>query len=147
MKENDESTQDPQQVFRSVAQAGREAIRALWLRRGKGDELKPAERRLLALLEAHSEHKDFWEGSKEASEEHNPFLHVSLHELLEQQLDSGEPAAVGEALARLEARGVDAHEAKHEIIRALVFELAQMMNAERQFDREAYLKALDALGR
>lgn len=140
------SQDDHQEVFRSVAQAGREAVCALWRRRGEAASLEPAEKRLVKLLEEHDEYRDFWEGTKEADENENPFMHLTFHQLLNQQLEADDPPGTCAALERLVAQGLDAHKAKHEIIKVLVFDLHNMMMTQREFDAEAYRKKLDALG-
>ena len=106
-------------ALRALAELGRAAVRRLWARRDERESLTETERRLLAILEDHREYRPFWEGADPDSEE-NPFLHVHLHELVETQLERGEPPEVGEALARLLGRGLDRHEAIHRILQALV---------------------------
>ncbi len=107
------------EALRALAEIGREAVRRLWARRDERETLTEVERRLLAILEEHREYRPFWEGADPDSDE-NPFLHVHLHELVETQLARGEPPEVGEALARLAARGLDRHEAIHRILQVLV---------------------------
>ncbi|RMG43069.1 MAG: DUF1841 family protein [Acidobacteria bacterium] len=136
---------DPR-ALRSVARAGREALRRLWSRRDDREALRPGERRLLELLEAHPEYRPFWEGA-EPDEGENPFLHITLHDMIEQQVDTGEPPEAAEALARLTAAGVDRHEAVHTLLRVFVRELSAMLETKGAFDRDRYRARLDRLGR
>ncbi len=137
-------TQDDAQVFETVARAGREALRRLWARRDERDALEPAERRLLAILEAHPEYRAFWEGA-EPDDGENPFLHVTLHDVLQRQVDADDPPEVRAALARLEASGIGAHAALHEVLKVLVVELGRMAGSRGEFDRASYRKALSLL--
>lgn len=129
------------EAFAALAQAGRDALRALWARRTERDDLDPREERLLGILEEHGEYREFWE-HRDPDEELNPFLHVTFHEILEKQIEADDPSEVRPTLRRLEEAGIDSHEAKHRILRVLVLELHTMMKQRREFDREAYARAL-----
>lgn len=132
--------------LRKVARAGRAALRRLWERRDERDRLAPPERRLLELLELHAEYRPFWEGAEPDAGE-NPFLHVTMHDLVERQLAEGDPPEARAALARLLERGCDRHEALHEIMRLFARELAAMAEARGRFERDRYRAALDRLAR
>ena len=130
-------------ALRALAEIGREAIRRLWARRDERESLDEVERRLLAILEEHREYRPFWEGADPDSDE-NPFLHVHLHELVETQLAKGEPPEVGEALARLTARGLDRHEAIHRILQVLVEHVGEAFRTGKA-DPSAYAARLRRL--
>ncbi len=135
------------EVFESVARAGREAVRRIWSSRDDRSALDPPARRLLSILELHPEFRVFWEGA-EPTPEDNPFIHVMYHDLLEQQLEAGSPPEAREALARLiEERGLERHEALHELLRVLVLEMYRMASTKGRFDQEAYRARLEKLGR
>jgi len=132
-------------AMRRVAQAGRRAVREVWARREVREQLDPPARRLLELLEAHKEYRAYWEGAEPGADE-NPFLHVSYHQVLNDQLDSGEPPEAAEAVERLEGQGLGDHEAQHEVMRVLIRELLDMVNRRGPFDAERYREHLRQLG-
>ncbi len=121
-------------------------MRALWARRAGRESLEPAERSLLDILEEHDEFRAIWDG-QEPGEDENPFLHVSMHELLEKQIASDDPPGTRAALDRLVAKGETRHDAIHTILRVLIHELYQMTQGQRSFDHEGYKNKLEKLGR
>ncbi len=128
-------------VFETVARAGREALRRVWARRDEADALALPERRLLAILEAHPEYRAFWEGAEPDGGE-NPFLHVTLHDVLERQIEADDPPEVRAALGRLESAGLEPHDARHELLKVLVVALGRMAGTRGDFDLAAYRKAV-----
>ena len=138
---------DPErQVFESVARAGREAVRRVWSLRDDPDQLDPPARRLLSILELHKEFRAYWEGAEPTAED-NPFIHVLYHDVLDRQIESGDPPEAGAALERLLAHGLDRHAALHEILKLLVLEMYRMAGSQGRFDHDGYRAQLEVLGR
>lgn len=137
---------DPAAGLKNLALAGRQALRALWARRDERERLAPPELRLLGLLEQHRHYRAYWEGAEPTAEE-NPFLHITLHQILDQHLAAGEPPDTRLTLARLVAGGMDEHEAGHEVLRVLVKEIHKIIGEGKPFDLESYNNQLARLGR
>ena len=101
------------------------------------------------LLHEHSE----WHGVFGASEprlvdvpgEVNPYLHISLHVAVEQQLESGDPPQTRETLARLTAAGLSPHEARHRIMTAVADEMADVTHTQSRFDAARFAARLQRL--
>lgn len=134
---------DPK-ASKTVARAARNALRELWARRDRPETLHPTERRMLDLLEMHEEFRGVWEGD-EPPEGENPFLHVSLHRMVDRQIDDDDPAGTRAAYERLVAGGVDEHEARHRIMEIWVIEVAQRLEQGEAVDIEGYRKKLDEI--
>jgi hypothetical protein len=66
------------------------------------------------LLEDVSRYRD-----KDYTEESNPFLHMSLHLALEEQLSIDQPAGIARLFAALLAKTGDRHDALHEALECL----------------------------
>jgi len=66
------------------------------------------------LLEDESRYRD-----KDYTEESNPFLHMSLHLLMEEQLSIDQPPGVAQRFAALMAKTGDRHDALHEALECL----------------------------
>lgn len=132
-------------MFETVANAGREAMRRIWAARDERESLDPPARRVLEILEQHMEFRECWEGG-EPREGENPFLHVSLHQVIEEQLESNDPPEARAALDRLKQSGFDRHAALHELLRVLVLALYGMARTRGEFDQSAYRRALKTLG-
>ncbi|HHN74624.1 MAG TPA: DUF1841 family protein [Acidobacteria bacterium] len=130
--------------MRSLAEAGRRAVREVWARRREKERMTPGEREVVAELERHEEFREFWEG-REPDEDLNPFLHVQLHQVLEAQLRQGEPPEVAAALERLVAGGRERHDAEHEVMRVLLLAIGGVAQGSGKFDRDRYIRDLDRL--
>jgi hypothetical protein len=76
--------------------------------------------------------------------ETNPFLHLSLHLALEEQLSIDQPRGIAAAFAGLLARRTDRHEAAHEAIECLAEMVWRAQRDASAPDGAAYL---DCVGR
>jgi len=75
----------------------------------------------------------------------NPFLHISLHAVVEQQMASGTPPEVSEAVRSIRGRGEGPHEAVHRIGAILAEVLFEGIQKKRPIDDAAYLRRLSEL--
>jgi hypothetical protein len=101
------------------------------------------------LLEAqHLDYSEALERDEEVTvggEPMSPRLHVTLHQVVANQLLADEPPETWQTVQRLAGLGYDWHNIMH-MISALVAENLHLAMAERQpFDREDYARRLDAL--
>ena len=74
--------------------------------------------------------------------EANPFLHMSLHVALEEQLSIDQPPGIGERLRALVARHANRHDALHEAIECLAEMLWRAQRHGAAPDAAAYLECL-----
>ena len=80
--------------------------------------------------------------------ETNPFLHMSLHLALEEQLSIDQPAGVRQRFADLLARcGGDSHKALHEALECLAEMVWRSQKDAAPPDAQAYLENLDSRAR
>jgi len=79
--------------------------------------------------------------------ETNPFLHMSLHMALEEQLSIDQPKGVATAFAALVARTGERHEALHEAIECLAEMVWRSQRDAAPPDPIAYLENLGKRGR
>lgn len=100
---------------------------AAWRKHRDGGVLTPLEAAALASIEAHPEYHELLADEARALAEEftvergqsNPFLHLSLHLALAEQLSIDQPAGIVAAFRRLLARAGDEHAAAHEAIECL----------------------------
>jgi hypothetical protein len=72
----------------------------------------------------------------------NPFLHLSMHLAIEEQLSIDQPPGIRRELARIAARLGDRHSACHEVMECLAETVWQAQRAGTPPDAPAYLECL-----
>jgi Domain of unknown function (DUF1841) len=101
------------------------------------------------LIEAqHPELEDALRDDEEmivGGEPFNPRLHVSLHQVVANQLLADDPPETWQAVQRLAGRGYDWHNIMHMIAAVVGDDLYQMLNEQRRFDRDDYARRLSEL--
>lgn len=75
--------------------------------------------------------------------ETNPFLHMSLHLALEEQLSIDQPSGVAQRFAALAARARDRHAALHEAIECLAEMVWRSQREGQSPDAGSYLECLE----
>lgn len=98
-----------------------------WRKRREGVTLEPMEAIAAQLVEAHPEYHDLLVSADEAvaaefspdSGKMNPFLHLSLHLAVAEQLSIDQPPGIRGAYEAVLARTGDVHEALHAVLDAL----------------------------
>jgi hypothetical protein len=84
---------------------------------------------------------------KDYSDEANPFLHMSLHIALEEQLSIDQPPGIGTRFRALVARHGDRHQALHQAIECLAETMWRAQRDSAPPDAAAYLSCLEHRGR
>jgi len=129
----------------------REIVCSIWERSQQGLPLSEEEQHIADALREHDEYRSAWEVGNVLLDEHytvngaNPFLHVHIHVIVENQLRDGDPPEASVVAGELQRRGIDRHEAIHMIGSVLINEIYEIMHERRPFDRARYLKGLDKL--
>lgn len=77
----------------------------------------------------------------------NPFLHLSLHLAVEEQISIDHPRGIRAAFQALAQRLDDPHEARHRLLECLGEAVWRSQQAGNQLDPEAYLEAVQRAGR
>ena len=91
-----------------------------------------------AMLDAPERYKD-----RDYTDESNPFLHMSLHLALEEQLSIDQPPGIRERWQRLVERTGDRHEALHHALECLAETLWRAQREAAPPDAAAYLSCLE----
>lgn len=122
------------------------------IRGEKFSELNPAdpdERRLLI----EGEHPEFQEELADLTrvhgpeDDHNPRLHLAVHEIIANQLWDDQPAEAWQAAQRLRKQGLDRHDILHALAAVLTTHMHPTPAQGQKFDDDAYRQDLDELGR
>lgn len=104
------------------------------------------------IMLEHREHHSFFDLGEAAMSidfagrrQTNPFLHTSLHAVVEQQLQARQPVEVEQALLSLIARGESRHDALHRIGGILAQVLYDAVTRNKPIDEADYLSKLREL--
>lgn len=134
----------------------RDELRRGWLQawqRAREDKVLTAlETQLVAVLREHPEYHDWLERGDQVLQAEfspeggttNPFLHLSMHLALREQVSTDRPPGIARVHTSLAARS-DAHEAEHKMMEALGKALWEAQRAGRAPDENAYLEELQRL--
>jgi hypothetical protein len=137
--------------YKQIALLNRAHMGEVWRKVNDNEDLTEEEELLAEQMQAHPEYGEMWEKESltdhpfDPSREENPFLHVSLHVMLERQIRSGDPPCVRQTVERLEALGEDPHEIRHAILRVLVQEIWEVMTRQRPFDLQHYCEEVEKI--
>jgi hypothetical protein len=137
---------------------GRDDVRRFfceaWRKRGAGELVTPLEAAALRWVDRHPEYHALLDDADAAvsadfsvaRSESNPFLHLSMHLAIDEQLSIDQPAGIRELFVRLAARTGGEHEATHEIMECLgrvLWETQRgVLPADAASINEAYLDCL-----
>jgi hypothetical protein len=131
------------------AAASASLLENVWKRLHAGEELSHDDAALARVMHEHSEYRVAWEAPERLSggtmRGVNPYLHVTLHSIVENQLELNDPPEVRAALDRLLAADISRHEAIHRIGNLALERIWRTLRESRPFDREAYVRALNQL--
>jgi len=138
--------------YRQIALLNRAYMGEVWRKMNENADLTGEEELLAAQLAGHPEYGEIWENKEmgdhffdPTKQEENPFLHISLHVMLERQIQSNNPPCVSKTIERLTALGEDPHDVQHAILRILVQEIWEVMIRRRSFDVKRYCEQIEAL--
>jgi hypothetical protein len=129
----------------------REQVRDLffetWRKYRAGEPLAGMEPLALDAMLAHPEYHGVLSDparfrEKDYTDESNPFLHMSLHVAVEEQLSIDQPPGINAAFQRLLEKNNDRHEAMHEVIECLAETLWLAQRDGMPPDASRYLDCL-----
>jgi hypothetical protein len=75
----------------------------------------------------------------------SPRLHLTMHEVIANQLWADDPPEAWQAARRLLDRGMDRHDVLHELMSVMAEHMYPTLAREEPFDSEAYRQALNSL--
>lgn len=131
----------------------RDNLRDLWLRAKEGEALEGEEAIMARIMQEHVEYADVWErldefgGDELVVDGVNPIMHVSMHSVIENQLEQNAPPEVRKALDTLIKRGASRRESIHAIAYEFNMELFPVLKHSRPFNNSAYKRRLEKIVR
>src|SRR5260221_1540794 len=125
----------------------REMFFETWRKYRAGQPLAGIESLALDTVLLHAEYHDVLSmparyRDKDYTDESNPFLHMSLHIALEEQLSIDQPPGIAQLFKVLAVKNQDRHAALHEAIECLAETMWRAQRDAAQPDAAAYLDCL-----
>jgi hypothetical protein len=139
-------------VFNPSRDEVREMFFATWRKYRAGEPLAGIETMALEAILLHPEYHPALSDPERARDrdyvdETNPFLHMSLHIALAEQLSIDQPPGIAARFAALLARTQDRHEALHGALECLAETVWRSQREGLPPDAAAYLECLDRKAR
>ncbi|MFZ5510736.1 MAG: DUF1841 family protein [Pseudomonadota bacterium] len=120
-----------------------------WRKHRQRELLEPLEYIAARIVALHPEYHALLEQDDAAQREFspdagetNPFLHLSLHLAIEEQLAIDQPPGIRAAFDQLLARGTDRHDALHAVLDCLGETLWRSQRDNKPLDGAAYLDCI-----
>ncbi len=131
----------------------RQLFRSAWQKKLADKTLEPLEKQIVSLLEDHPEYHSLLSGSDELLDHdftaedgtENPFLHLSLHLALREQVGTDRPAGIASITRSLLLKHGNGHQVEHLMIEKLGLFLWEAQRQSRAPDEQAYLQSLREL--
>ena len=141
--------EDPYAKLRHLTRAH---LGIIWEMVKAGAKLEGEEAVMGKVLKQHPEYFDVWENAATAPTHEevlrdgvNPFLHVAIHQTVENQIADRTPPQAAETLETLMQAGYTRHEAIHAIGNLIASEIFGIMKEDRPFDEASYIEELNEL--
>ncbi|MCW5588467.1 MAG: DUF1841 family protein [Legionellales bacterium] len=124
-----------------------------WQKFKNQQPLEPLEREIVAVIQEHAEYIPFiekliYDPDQDFPPEFgqtNPFLHLSLHLSLREQIHTNRPRGIYEIFLTLSKKSADQHQVEHQMLEVLAENLWQAQRDQQLPDEESYLKQLREL--
>lgn len=137
-------------MFAPSRNQARQFLFDTWHKHQQAQPLTDLERKTLGILLAHPEYQPILDAPERYLDkdylpefgETNPFLHLSMHLALEEQLSIDQPQGLRGCFERLCTRLSDAHKAQHEVLDCLGEMIWQAQRQGRAPDSTIYLACL-----
>lgn len=136
-------------MFNPSRDQARQFLVTAWHKRRQALPVTPLETLAADLIEIHPEYHELFAAEDAVSREWtpemgqtNPFLHLSLHLAVEEQLSIDQPPGIRAAFERLLNHRDSRHDALHVVIDALAETLWQAQRDRQPLNAEGYLERI-----
>jgi hypothetical protein len=123
----------------------------IWRRKRAGEKLDEDDESQARQMELHPEYYHVWEKADRIKKQNytvkgaNPFMHITLHTIVEKQLQLQDPPEVSEVYRLKTLAGEDPHEVVHQIASVLVHEIYEVLKRQCAFNHDRYVREVKKL--
>jgi hypothetical protein len=141
-------SEDP--LLSQIKNLNHQRLHLIWVSSQAGDVLEGEDALLAQIMREHTEWYPIWKRLDRISDAEleaggvNPAMHLTVHQIILNQIDGALPA-VGLVYQALLAAGVNRHEAIHRIGAVFMERLWEVWHDHRPFDEAKYLTGLKQL--
>ncbi len=139
-------------MYSNERQAYRQLFLEVYHKMQSNTLLTPLEAQIAEVLDQHPYYHILFQNDQSLSQdflaaqgEENPFLHMSLHLALQDQIKTDRPAGIAQVYQELLTKGIDAHEAEHQMLDILTEFMWQSLKQQHINNEQAYLEQLKQL--
>lgn len=133
-----------------LGRAWRNRIFDAWRMRDRRLSVSPEEKKLIDLLSEHQEFARYWRDPKRYLDyqfdpdfdEVDPFFHILIHEVVDEQITNDEPSGVRVVYGRLTEHNLDTHDVIHRMGAVFLKFLYPVLQGRGEFDSSAYIEEL-----
>ncbi|HEX5476569.1 MAG TPA: DUF1841 family protein [Burkholderiales bacterium] len=134
-------------MFDPSREQARQLFFGAWARYRAGQPLEGLQKTVLEVILLHPEHHELLSrperyAARDYTDEANPFLHMSLHLALEEQLSIDQPPGIARLFNALLAKKGERHAALHEALECLAETMWRAQRDRAPPDAQAYLECL-----
>ena len=137
-------------IYSSERDTMRQHYLTAWEKYQKKQPMEPLERQIAHVIAEHPEYQAFIENKEQALAkdffpemgEANPFLHLSLHLGIRDQVNLNNPSGIADIYQQLLIQYGERHPTEHAMMECLAHEMHAMQQESRPFSVDAYLAAL-----
>jgi hypothetical protein len=137
-------------MFTPTRDEARRFLADAWRKFRAGQPLSTLEQRVVEIVSLHPEYHALLDSADEHLDRDwspeggamNPFLHLSLHLAVAEQLAIDQPPGMRAEFERLRARSGDTHAALHDVLECLAETVWQAQRTKAPPDGAAYLECL-----
>ena len=135
-------------IFGQDRQELRQVYTDAWRKSQQNEILSPLEAQVVTVIADHPEYHHVVSGESPAEvppDQTNPFLHMSLHLALRDQVATDRPPGITAALRRYADKQGDPHDAEHQFMECLAEILWEAQNRGVAPDEQQYLERIRRL--
>lgn len=118
-----------------------------WQKQSEAQELTDLEKKICEVIAKHPEYQNYMSSTylEKNFENGNPFLHMSLHLALHEQIQTDRPQGIQSVYLKLIQKHADQHQVEHAMMEILEYILWEAQKNNQMPDENVYLDACQKL--